>query len=381
MSLFFRRPQRPSEQRGFEFVPFDRGGDSAVSVSEQQARSLPYVFAAMRHICDFGSTLPLSAYRRDGEDRVPIPMPMLFRRKQETGELIPWLSAAFASLATHGNVVGLKRDVDAYGYPREVVWVPFDQVAHDDSGWRIAGQPVPAADIVHIPWLTVPGKTLGLSPLEHYQATVDASLAAQRFGSGWFKAGGVPPGTFRNSERTITPEASEEIRDRLVAAIRSGKPLVHGSDWTYTPITIPPDQAQFVETQKLSANQIAAIYGIEPQEIGGESANGLTYNNEEHRQTKRLANMRPYLVRMEHGLNALIPLEQRVKFNGDAIIRADAKTRHEVYVLKRQLGIASRNELRALEDLPPVPGGSSFDEPAPKTPPASSAVDNTKEDA
>jgi hypothetical protein len=141
---------------------------------------------------------------------------------------------------------------------------------------------------------------------------------------------------------------------------------VTGNDWDYTPITIPPEQAQFIESQKLSANQVAAIYGIDPDEIGGEAANGLTYSNEESRQIKRAANMRPYLVRFERAFASWLPDREYVKFHTDATIRPDIKTRWEVNKIRLDAGAVSLNEIRAQEDERPIPGGDFGDRDAGK---------------
>lgn len=358
MSLFFRKP----EQRSITSLPWNFGGPLSSTVSQERALALTPVFAANRHISDMGSTLPLKAYRKVGDSRQSLPnLPKLFADLKSQGHLIPWLSQAISSLVLRGNAVGLVAATDGFGFPTNVVWLSMDRVFVDDSTgsgqWYVDGRGVSRLDLVHVPWITIPGRTLGLSPIEYYARTINAGLDTQQYGADWFKNGGVPPGTFKNTAKTVSAEAAETIADRLVAAIKRRRPLVHGSDWQFDPIAIPPDQAQFIETQKLTANQIAAIYGIDPVEIGGEAANGLTYANEEHRQTNRLANLRPYLTRFEEVFAALLPNAQYVKFHGDAVVRADIKTRHEVYQIQNQIGLLTVNEQRALEDLPPVEGG------------------------
>lgn len=359
MSMF-RRPK--VEARSITGVPWNFGGEATAAVSQERALHLTPVFASVRHITDYGSTLPLKAYRKVGEDeRIPTPLPRLFADLKTDGRLVSWMSQGLSSLAIRGNAVGLKAATDGFGFPTSVAWVSMDRVYVDDSKgfgeWFIDGRPVSRLDIVHIPWITVPGRTLGLSPIEYFASTINAGLDSQSFGSAWFKNGGFPPAVLKNSARTVTPEESASVRARLVASMRRNEPLVTGSDWDFTPITIPPEQAQFIETQKLSANQVAAIYGLDATEIGGEAANSLTYSTEETRQINRAANMRPYLHRFEEAFASWLPARQFVKFNTDATIRIDTKTRYEVHEIARRIGLLSINEERALEDLPPVPGG------------------------
>lgn len=360
MSLFFRKP----EKRDITGLPWNVGGPLYAAVNQERALALTPVFAAMRHITDLASTLPLKAYRKDGENRQPMPsLPKLFADLETDGRLIPWLGQAVSSLVIRGNAVGLILNSDGFGFPTNVAWVSMDRVyVNDETGvgqWYIDGRPVSRLDLVHVPWVSIAGRTLGLSPIEYFASTISAGLDTQQYGADWFKNGGVPPGRFKNVAKTVSAEAADTISDRLVSAIRRHRPLVYGSDWDYESIAIPPEQAQFIETQKLTANQIASIYGIDPTEVGGVPPNSLTYNTEEHRQTNRLANIRPYLARFEAAFASWLPDRQYVKFKGDATVRADIKTRHEVYKIQSEIGLLSVNEQRALEDLPPVPGGDA----------------------
>jgi HK97 family phage portal protein len=133
---------------------------------------------------------------------------------------------------------------------------------------------------------------------------------------------------------------------------------VTGKDWELTMVAIPPNQAQFVETLKMSANQIAAAFGIDPTEVGGTPGGTLTYNTEELRQINRAANMKPYLTRLERGLSRLLPLKQYIKLNVDANMRVDTKTRTQVVGAQMADGRMSVNEARELEDRPPSPAGT-----------------------
>jgi HK97 family phage portal protein len=121
---------------------------------------------------------------------------------------------------------------------------------------------------------------------------------------------------------------------------------------------VPPEEAQFVETMKMTTNQIAAVYGIPPEMIGGESGSSMTYANVEQQQINFVMfTLRPWLVRLETAFSALLPDRQYVKFNSDALIRADLKTRWEVNQIRVNMGAANVDEIRAQEDEPPLPNG------------------------
>lgn len=367
MSLFFRRPETRAMESWLDADGFVR------RPSEQESTSLGPVYAAIRHIIDFGSTLPVDCYRKDGERRTPVTLPRVLARQDEQGGigLEQWIGQALYGIAAHGNAVGWVPEHDGWGYPLNVIWLAREEWmwSQAEKRWYVLGAPVSFANVVHIPWLVPPGKRLGLSPIEYHAPTIKAGLSAQEYAD-MKRGGGMPPLILRNTEKPIPdPEKAETLSDRLVARLAKGKPFVHGKDWDLSSPVIPPNHAQFIATLKLTANQIAAIYGIDPTEIGGEAANSLTYTTEELRQIRRGADMRPYLTRMERAITRMLPNRQYVKFNLDAPIRVDVKTRTEVVGAQIQDGRLNVDEARALEDRGPVPGGTFHNVPAPKQEP------------
>lgn len=365
MASIFRR--RDIERRAITNVPWNTGQDTfyGASASETKSLGVAAVYASNRILSDSVSTLPLKYYRNIGDERVPMSStPALFANLAFEGRLISWLTQAMSSLVLRGNAVGLYTSFDGFGLPTAITWLSMDDIWVDDENggiWYWKGRRIDRRDLLHIPWITVPGKTLALSPIEHYAATTGAALSAQQFGLKWMLNGGVPPGTFKNSAATITADEAETIGQRLVKAIRKGRPLVYGNDWEFTAIQIPPEQAQFIESQKLTATMIAAIYGIPPEKIGGESGSSMTYANVEQQALDFVTfTLGPWLVRLEHAFTSILPERQYVKFNANALVRADIKTRLESYKISREIGLNNINELRKLEDQPPIPGGNDY---------------------
>lgn len=374
MSLFFKSEKRMyGDWFGTDSVPAGRQ-----MVNDETALRLSSVFAAFRHIVDYCSTLPVDAYRLDGDTRQDISLPQLLQRQDEPGGpgLISWLGQCAFGLAT-GNAVGFIQGIDGHGFPADIAWIHWSQWGYDESArrWLIFGQPVPDSQIVHIPWMVPPGRKLGLSPIEAQAAVIIAGLSAQEYAD-LKRGGGLPPAILKNTQQTLDPTQADEVRRRAVASFARGEPFATGRDWDLSLLTIPPNQAQFAETLKMSANQIAAAFGLDPTEIGGTPGGTLTYNTEELRQINRAENMRPYLTRIERGLSRYLPSRQFVQLNVDARMRADIKTRTEVDGLKVADGRLSVDEARRHDNLPPVPGGSFHNVPAPKTDPATRQGDS-----
>lgn len=354
MSLFFRSERRS----GDPVAEFASGVGSSDQVSAERAMHLIPVFASVRHIVDFISTLPVDFYQKSGDRRTPAPAPDLIRNVDDEFGLDNWLGQLAFGLATKGNSVG---HVTAQGKsgPVMIEWAEYWESAGNAATdpWWLNGRSLGARSVAQVRWITPPGKRLGLSPLEHFMSMTRAGLSAQEYANVG-RGGGLPLAELTN---TLLSEMSTELiaaaGSAATAAFASGRPFVHGKDWKLDPVVIPPNQKQFIETLKLSATQIAAIYGIDPREIGGTASESLTYSNDESRALNRAHNLRPYLVRIENAVNRWVAGPVYMKFNIDATVRADIKTRTDVIGAKIADGRMSVDEARALDDLPPVLNG------------------------
>jgi HK97 family phage portal protein len=233
--------------------------------------------------------------------------------------------------------------------------------------YYLSGNEIPREDVVHIPWFVVPGKVVGLSPIAAFARSIGAGLSASQFSKDWFDNGGQPPGTFQNKNKTINQIEAEEIKNRLVSSIRSHKPIVYGNDWEYNVLRVTQEEAQFIQTQKLTATQMANIFGVPPEMVGGDTGGPLTYDNlmEEGERLSRFA-LRPWLVRLEQAVSQLLPERQFVKFNLDALVRADIKTRYEAYKIALEAGFMTLDEVRELEERPPLPKPPPVPQPVPQ---------------
>jgi hypothetical protein len=350
VSIFFGRTEKRESAEWFAL-----GEGSPGAMSEERAASLAPVFATFRHLVDYISTLPADFYRIDGDKRVQVGAPELIRNVDDEYGLQQWIGQAIYGMAARGNAVGEITSLSGWSLPTMVRWAG-DWSGGDGFDWWLNGRAKPDRLVAHIPWIVPPGKRLGLSPIEHYAAIVRAGLSAQDYAD-VKRGGGIPPAILKNSAKMLEPAEARAAQSRAVASFASGKPWVTGNDWDLTVMTIPPNHAQFIETLKLSANQIAAIYGIDPREIGGSAEESLTYTNDESRALNRAQNARPYVTRFESAVNKWLPEKTVMKLNLNAPVRADLKTRTDVIGLQLKDGRLNLDEARALEDREPLPDG------------------------
>ncbi|MFI1767513.1 phage portal protein [Streptomyces sp. NPDC020800] len=365
---------RGVERRAITSVPWDQGGPVGTStMNTERALRLAPVYAAGRILCSNLSAAPLRQYRQSGDAMQQLALASLFVKPSTQGTLHDWIWRCVASMAYRGNAVGYITTTDFYEYPTGIEWLNPDWVSVQDqlpSGpgsftdpiWRVLGEVVPAENLVHIPWFTLPGRVWGLSPIGAFASTVRTGLAAQDYTEQWFESGGVPPGTFKNVNAKVDQKEASVIKARLVEAIRSRQPVVYGKDWDYNAITIPAHEAKFVETMRLTATQIAAIFGVPPEMIGGETGGSMSYSSPEQREIELVQlSLLPWMTKLESHFSNLLPRGQIVRFDADSLIRVDPLTRWGMWERARLIGAMNIDEIRARENLSPLPDGAGQD--------------------
>lgn len=359
----------PDEVRAITW-PFDIGPPAYpldVSSSEQALR-LAAVFSAVRLLAESVACLPAHVYRDLGDARQRVRTSSLIDQPAAYGTWYDWVYQCMTALLLHGNAYGLIVARDGFGFPTTIEWMKTEGVnVREDpenpfrARWFYNGRELNPEDLFHIRAFSQSGRQLGLSPIEYFASTFGIGLAAQKYGADWFANGGIPPGTFKNNQQRIDQTQADVIARRLNTAITRRQPLVYGSDWDYGAIAVPPEQAQFLGAQKLTATQIAAIYDVPAERVAGEPGGSLTYASQEQNQIQLALTVQKWCTRLEHAFFGLLPERQYVKFNLDAMIRTDTKTRHDIYRLDREIGLRNIDEIRELEDLPPLPDGAGAD--------------------
>jgi HK97 family phage portal protein len=357
---------KPVDTRSVDTLPWVSGGPSGRMVDTSNALALIPYFASVRILAEQISALPLQTFRDDGEISKRITDGSLIKNPAVNVDKITWTRQMVISLAMRGNAYGLITGFDGLGFATGIEWIHPDEIYVDETSpvlprywWAstVGGYgEIPRERMVHIAWFVPPGKRVGLSPVKAFARSIGVGLSAQEYGASWFTNGGAPPATFKNIAKTVTDEQAEEVGARLLRALRSGKPLVHGNDWEFNSIQISPEESQFIETMKMNATQIAAIFGIPPEWVGGETGGSLTYNSPEQNGLHVYKTvLLPWVTLIETNLSNLLPERQHVKFNPDGILRGDLKARYEAHQVAITAGFLTVDEVRKLENLPPLP--------------------------
>lgn len=127
----------------------------------------------------------------------------------------------------------------------------------------------------------------------------------------------------------------------------------------YTPISISPNEAQFLETRKFQINEIARIFRVPPHMVG--DLEKSSFSNIEQQSLEFVKyTLDPWVSRWEQNMmRSLLTAEEKpthfIKFNVDGLLRGDYQSRMNGYAIGRQNGWMSANDIRELENLDRIP--------------------------
>jgi HK97 family phage portal protein len=330
---------------------------------------LPALYAAVKILADGAASLPLRVYTKTGGAVSVYSGPTIFDNPSVIDTKFDWIFSAMASVLLHGNAWGLITSKDKYGYPKGIEWLPPERVyvmENNQQSYNPLNAKVffdgkemkwfgPDRELFHVRGFKQPGRLEGVSVIRSFAQTIMAGQKTQEYGLTWFEAGGFPPGIFKSLEQEVDPDQSAKVRGMLNTVLRAREPLVIGRDWDYTPVTVPPSEAQFIDAMQINATMIAAIFNLPPDRVGGKRGDSLTYNTVEQSTLQVIEALHPWLVRFEEAFTDILPGNRYVRFWTDALLRTDLQTRIQNYNTQRRMGLLTTNEIRTGMDLPPLP--------------------------
>jgi HK97 family phage portal protein len=378
-----RALRKPPEERGYQNWWNLAGAPGFISAAAygggvDSALRNAATWACIDVLSDAISRTPLDAIRGTGASRQPVtPQPALLVNPSGVVQRDVWRSQLAYSLLTDGNGFGRIMDLGRFVYPNRIellnpMQVSERQVVDGVPQVRIdQDKPErlwPHGDIWHIPGRMVPaGSPFGLSPIEYASKVIGTSLAAEDFSFRFFEGGGgATMGIFSDVELDADQAAAIKAAWRRSVEGGSREPIVWGSGLRPEKLTLDPNETQFIDLMRFEVEQVCRFWHVPPSMVfAAISGQNVTYTNITDADLQYLKHsLDGYLVRIEMALSDLLPKPQIVRANRNAVLRSDAKSRFDVYAIAVPLGLMSRNEVRALEDQPPIPGGDEYANPA-----------------
>lgn len=185
---------------------------------------------------------------------------------------------------------------------------------------------------------------------------IGMAIACEEYGAKFFANGATPgglleyPGTVKDLEKV-----RESWNKGFGGSSNSNKVAILEEGMKYTPISISPNEAQFLETRKFQINEIARIFRVPPHMVG--DLEKLSFSNIEQQSLEFVKyTLEPWLIRWEQAMARVLISQNNkatffIKFNVDGLLRGDYASRMSGYATARQNGWMSANDIHELENL------------------------------
>lgn len=349
------------------------------NVTVDAAMQLSTVWACVRLISETVATLPLMLYRTGANDtRVTAgddPLySLLHSAPNADNTAVEFWEGVALSLCLWGNAYARKEMLGG----RLIALTPLDAdkmiVARNTSGaleYRYTspkGRAVYREDqIFHVRGFGGAGD-MGLSPVSFARQSIGAAMSTDELTGSMFANGARPSGVLTvDNNGVLTPEQRKQFQENIIepflGSAKSGGVMVLEAGVKFQAVSMTPEDSQFLQTRAFQVEEICRWYRVPPFMVGHTEKSTSWGSGLEQQLIAFLTfSLKPYLSRIEQAISrSLIAPEQRTilkpEFKVEGLLRTDSAARSAFYALMVQNGIMTVNEVRRLENLPPIDGG------------------------
>lgn len=344
------------------------------SVTSDTALRISTVYACVTLIAGTIAALPRRVYRRRADGtREELRLPGdRFLWGAPNGEMLGvqfWETAISHLLLTGNSYLYTPRN--PLGRPTEL-WPLAPRLVEPvrDAGgekvFRVGGRDIMGADeVLHVPAFGTDGMK-GLSPIAQSRQALGLTLAAEEFGARFF-GNGSQLGGILTTDATLSDDAARRAGEswkRAHTGVRNAwKVAVLEGGLKWQSVGVPPADAQYLELRKFQRSEICALYRVPPHMIGDvERSTSWGTGIEQQAIGFITYTLLPWLRRVEEAVTErLLTQEDRYfRFELGGLLRGATNERYAGYRLGREAGFLSVNDIRRLEDMPPVEGGDDY---------------------
>ncbi|RVJ34195.1 phage portal protein [Sinorhizobium medicae] len=225
-------------------------------------------------------------------------------------------------------------------------------------------------EVLHIRYQSLDG-VRGRSPISIAAQTFGLAVAQQDQAGAAAENAFRPAGVLSVAEKINTAQkeaAMKRFKERFVGNQKAGEIIILDGGATFSPMQFSAKDSEFLESRKLSALDVARVYGVPPSIAGINDQS--TYNNvETEGRTFVTRCLSPFAARIESAMDlALLSPDARksglfIAHDLSELQRGDLKSQYEAYRIGRDGGWLSANDIRGLLDLPKIDGGDTYLEP------------------
>ena len=386
-SFLFKARDKPQNRTAGSAYAFYMGGStSGKQVTERSAMQMTAVYSCVRILSEAVAGLPLHLYRyKEGggkEKAIDLPLYRLMHdepnpemssfvfRETLMTHLLLW-GNAYTQIIRNGkgevialyplmpNKMRVDRDENGNLY--------YEYVHSLDEADTMKNTTVRLTpyNVLHIPGLGFDG-LVGYSPIAMAKNAIGMAIACEEYGAKFFANGAAPSGVLEHPGVIKDPQKVREAwQSQFGGSQNANKIAVLEEGMKYTPISISPEQAQFLETRKFQINEIARIFRVPPHMVG--DLEKSSFSNIEQQSLEFVKyTLDPWVMRWEQSLSrALFTEEEKktlfFKFNVEGLLRGDYQSRMNGYATARQNGWMSANDIRELENMDKIPAEQGGD--------------------
>lgn len=352
---------------------------SGVLVTPDTALAQGVVRACVTLLAESVAQLPCELYRRDGDKRERATDHSLYdiihNQPNQKDTSFEFNEQRMGHLGLRGNSYSLI-DRDGNGFITELIPVNPDKimVLKGPDGLPYyqlldgSNQILPMRMVHHVKAFSLDGY-LGLSPIQTNPDTIGLAMAVDEHAGRVFAAGTTLSGVVETPGKQFETQAKLDAFKSKFVSDFSGIRNMFGvavlqEGMQYKQLAMNNEQAQLLESRKYGVIEVCRLYKIPPHMVG--ELERATNNNIEHQGLQFVIyTLLPWVKRIEAAMmrDLLLPAERKdlyIELNLSGLLRADQKSRFESYALGRQWGWLSVNDIRRLENLPPIQGGDIY---------------------
>src|SRR5690554_3027411 len=353
----------------FDFLYNSNGSGTKATAST--ALTLSSFFNAINQISDDVAKLPKHVYRKTPKGRELVSTPLNYLVNVSPNDLMTaydfWKVNVLTVILSGNSYSRIYRNSDSEPYLFEflggdqevTVYMENDRLVYYHQGEKIKG-----SDVLHFKLFSLDG-VMGTSVIRYAANSLGVSLDVQNFASNIYKDRGIGYGVIE-SEQNVSTDNKKAIETSFSQKMASGDkfrvPLLD-SGLKYKSISVTPEEAKFIETDKRGILEVCRWLNIAPHKL--KVLDNANFSNIYHQSTEHVQDsVLPWIVRFEQEIQrkffGIENPDLYVKFNEKVLLRGDLDAKQKYYTMAIYTGLMARNEIRELEDLNPIPG---LDEP------------------
>lgn len=353
--------------------------ESGQVVTPASALSLTVLQNCVTLLSESIAQLPIELYERSGDDRKPAidhPLysilkyqpnpwqtPFEFQEQSQVAAGLRGNSYSFIDRDQDGVIQGL--------YPLDNEAVTVMKGADLMPVYLVYGfDPMPRRMVHHVRWMSINGYT-GLSPVLLHANAIGYAQAIQQYAGKSFMNGTALSGVIERpkdapalKDQTSVDRITDGWNEKFGGSGNAKKVALLQEGMTFKPLSMTNVDAALIDALRLSALDIARIYKIPAHMVN--ELERATFSNIEHQSLQFVIyTLLPWVKRHEQAKtrDLLLPSERKqyfIEYNLGGLLRGDQSSRYAAYAVGRQWGWLSINDIRRLENMPPVKGGDIY---------------------